>query len=72
MSALFNPVSAARTLLRLEDTQTADISVLETLNDGSVILEIQFRSGQKTYIKMIQPYGNNGIWIPQTADEYLD
>ena len=72
MSDLFNPVSAARTLLRLEDTQTADISILETLNDGSVILEIQFRSGQKIYIKMIQPYGNNGIWIPQTADEYLD
>lgn len=68
---LFNPETAARYLLNL----SANESMVETsivsrnLSENESTVSVVF-GDDKDYIevKMIQPYGANGIWIPQTTN----
>lgn len=64
---LFAPQTAARILLNLaEDEEKVAVSAGDIQADGSVEVSITFQEeGKKAAVKMIQPYGTDGIWIPQ-------
>lgn len=63
---LFEPKSAAITLLNLLDNpDKVEIGNTRENPDGSVLLKITFQlDNTEVLIKMIQPYGEDGIWIP--------
>lgn len=65
---LFEPESAARYLLNLLKSQgKVELTAGEAEEDGSVLVKIRFLLDDKSYmVSMIQPYGEDGIWIPQT------
>lgn len=63
---LFEPERAAAFLLNLsEDPSDIRYTLHEPERDGLVGLDITFLKDQSTYtISMLQPYGENGIWVP--------
>lgn len=65
---LLDPVQAARYLLNLsEDEDMVQLALLdgEIAKDGEVLVQITFpKDGETRKVKMIQPYGKDGIWIP--------
>lgn len=65
---LLDPVQAARFLLNLsEDENMVQLALADEENkkDGEVLVQITFpRDGVTRKVKMIQPYGKDGIWIP--------
>lgn len=65
---LFEPESAARYLLNLLKSQgKVELNAGEEQADGSIPVKIRFLLDDKSYmVSMIQPYGEDGIWIPQT------
>lgn len=64
--ALFSPESAAVFLLNLsEHTDEVQITRRGIRTNGQVELDITFLKDQVTVpVCMIQPYGENGIWVP--------
>lgn len=64
---LFAPQTAARFLLNLSgDEGKIVVRAGDAQVDGSVRVSIDFvEDGGRTEVKMIQPYGEEGIWIPQ-------
>lgn len=65
---LFEPETAAILLLNLLDNSgKVEITRLsEETSNGNVGLEIHFTEDDSTYqISMVQPYGKEGIWVPQ-------
>lgn len=64
---LFAPETAVRMLLNLsEDEEKVIVMAGDIQQDGSVPVSIDFTSQQaRVEVKMIQPYGADGIWIPQ-------
>lgn len=71
---LKDPALAVCSLLNLErpwtdmdgEPQKVDISLTET--DQRVIAQILFEEDQSVVeVQMVQPYGEDGIWIPETA-----
>lgn len=72
---LFSPETAVVSLLNL-DSENVYIDVGEGNAEGEVILVLHFKEEEKESvlqgIKMIQPFGKDGIWIPQNyADSIL-
>lgn len=68
---LFTPETAAAHLLNLLLNENKVLVTVdgERSKDGECIVKIQFmEDGTHLYVKMIQPYGEDGIWIPQTED----
>lgn len=66
---LFAPETAARTLLNLS-SEEKDVTVTagSRQDDGSVEVTVAFLAdGGSAAVKMVQPYGEEGIWIPQDA-----
>lgn len=65
---LFEPESAARYLLNLlKNERKVELTAGEPGENGSVPVKIRFLEDDKSYmVSMIQPYGEDGIWIPQT------
>lgn len=65
--SLFAPQTAARELLNLsEDEIKVAARAGDVQEDGSVTVFIDFlREAVRMEVKMIQPYGEEGIWIPQ-------
>lgn len=65
---LFEPESAARYLLNLlKNERKVELTAGEPEENGSVLVKIRFLEDDKSYmVSMIQPYGEDGIWIPQT------
>lgn len=66
---LFAPETAARTLLNLS-SEEKDVTVTagSRQDDGSVEVTVSFLAdGGSAAVKMVQPYGEEGIWIPQDA-----
>lgn len=66
---LFAPETAARTLLNLS-LQEEEVAVTagSRQDDGSVEVTVSFLAdGGSAAVKMVQPYGEEGIWIPQDA-----
>lgn len=63
---LFEPESAAIFLLNLSnDPEKVRYTLHEQEGDGLVGLDIHFLEDEETYtISMLQPYGENGIWVP--------
>lgn len=64
---LFAPETAARTLLNLS-SEEKDVTVTagSRQDDGSVEVTVAFLAdGGSAAVKMVQPYGEEGIWIPQ-------
>lgn len=63
---LFEPERAAIFLLNLsKDPKEVRCTLLEEESDGLVGLEIKFLKDQSTIrVSMLQPYGENGIWVP--------
>ena len=63
---LFEPESAAIFLLNLSnDPEEVRYTLHEPEGDGLVGLDIHFLEDEETYtISMLQPYGENGIWVP--------
>lgn len=63
---LFEPESAAYAILNLS-RDAGEVQVERLFNEGGVVgLQIDFvKEGSSRRICMIQPYGENGIWIPQ-------
>ncbi len=65
---LFSPETAAISLLNL-DSENVVIDVSEGKTDEEVVLTIRFRKEDNNSvlqgIKMIQSFGEDGIWIPQ-------
>lgn len=65
---LLHPAQAARFLLNLsEDENKVQVTEDDTrAEDGSVFVQIAFPGdGTVLQVKMIQPYGRDGIWIPE-------
>lgn len=64
--ALFEPESAAIFLLNLLDNPNkVKLTLLPQEGDGLVGLDITFlEDGATVRISMLQPYGENGIWVP--------
>lgn len=69
---LFSPETAAVNLLNL-DSENVFVDTNERNPEGEVILTLHFKDEEKESvlqgIKMIQPFGKDGIWIPQ---DYTD
>ena len=65
--ALFAPETAARFLLNVSDNEgDAALAAGSRQPDGSVEVAISFPAdGGSAVVKMIQPYGEEGIWIVQ-------
>lgn len=65
---LFAPDTAAGYLLNLLDNpDKVELSAGEPGENGSVPVTICFAlDGSMVKLNMIQPYGEDGIWIPQT------
>ena len=65
---LFSPETAAIRLLNL-DAEKVTIDVSEGKSEGEVVIALMFEDSENSTvlqgIKMIQPFGENGIWIPQ-------
>lgn len=63
---LFEPERAAAFLLNIsEDPSDIRYTLHEPERDGLIGLDITFLKDQSTYtISMLQPYGENGIWVP--------
>ena len=65
---LFSPETAAVSLLNL-DSENVFVDASEGNTKREVILTLHFKDEEKESvlqgIKMIQPYGKDGIWIPQ-------
>lgn len=61
----FLPETAAVTQLNLsEESEKVQVETGESEEDGSVPLKIIFtESGDEVSLHMIQPYGENGIWV---------
>lgn len=70
--ALFEPGSAAAFLLNLsDDPKKVRYMLHEPGGSGLVSLDITFLEDGETFtISMLQPYGENGIWVP--TDERAD
>lgn len=66
--SLFTPQTAARTLLNIsEDEAKVSVRAGDVERDGSVTVFIDFpQEAVSVEVKMIQPYGEEGIWIPQS------
>lgn len=63
---LFSPDTALLSLCNLYDHDIVQIRVIEETGFGQTDFEIYFADDDSTVkISMIQPYGENGIWIPQ-------
>ena len=69
---LFSPETAAVNLLNL-DSENVFVDANERNPEGEVVLTLHFKDEEKESvlqgIKMIQPFGEDGIWIPQ---DYTD
>lgn len=69
---LFSPETAAIRLLNL-DAEKVTIDVSEGKSEGEVVIALMFEDSENSTvlqgIKMIQPFGENGIWIPQNYTE---
>ena len=74
---LFAPETAAVFLLNLSpeeryvrtETAMADQGVVVLSQDGSVEVIISFPvDGSSDSVKLVQPYGEDGIWIPQDGE----
>lgn len=65
--SLFAPQTAARTLLNLSEDETkVAVRTGNVQEDGSVMVSVDFpEEAVSVEVKMIQPYGEDGIWIPQ-------
>lgn len=65
---LFSPETAAISLLNL-DAEKVTIDVSEGKSEGEVVIALLFEDSENSTvlqgIKMIQPFGEDGIWIPQ-------
>lgn len=67
---LFAPETAARVLLNLS-SEEKDVAVTASTrqDDGSVEVAVAFPAdGGSAVVKMVQPYGEDGIWIAQDGD----
>ena len=64
---LFTPQTAARDLLNIsEEEEKVAVRETGTRADGSVTVSIDFLDTRTSVeVRMIQPYGTDGIWIPQ-------
>lgn len=68
-SLLFEPETAARCLLNiLNNENKAEITVKEK-EEGEVQVIFHFVDNSYAYVNMIQPYGEDGIWIPRTWEK---
>ena len=65
---LFTPETVVVSLLNL-DSENVFADASEGNTKGEVILTLYFKDGEKESvlqgIKMMQPFGEDGIWIPQ-------
>lgn len=69
---LFTPDTAAVALLNLLNNQEKVKTEYGYLDDGTddVFVQINFvLSGEEITVKMTQPFGKNGIWIPQNMTD---
>ena len=67
---LFEPDTAAVCLLNLlrnEEKVEVEAQIDEKGKEAKVTVE--FMDGNRTVVLMVQPYGENGIWIPQSYNE---
>ena len=69
---LYSPETAVKMLLNLLNDD--DKVKLELVQDGSsagtCTVKISFiEDGVDKYVRMVQPWGNDGIWIPQDCEE---
>ena len=72
---LFSVETAVRHLLNLsEDEDSIKISIIsEEISEKECTVRIIFAEDECSVdVKMIKPYGTDGIWIPQTAEEILE
>ena len=69
---LFSPETAVISLLNL-DTEKVTIDVSEGKSEGEVVITLIFEDAEHNTvlqgIKMIQPFGEDGIWIPQNYED---
>jgi hypothetical protein len=67
---LFDPEGAARVLLNLLNNENkVKIETTDDETDSGVVVKLTFaEDGKERMINMIQPWGENGIWIPQDYD----
>lgn len=64
---LFAPETAARFLLNLSESESdAAVASGRRQTDGSVVVTVSFPAdGGSAVVRMVQPYGEDGIWIVQ-------
>jgi hypothetical protein len=67
----FQPDTAAAYLLNLQLDSAVTIKTTE--KNGEIFVAITFlEDGGSASLKMIQPYGKKGIWIPQTDPDFIN
>lgn len=67
---LFEPKTAAGYLLNLLDNENKVKISSQIQQNGSAKVTFRFTENESyAYVTMIQPYGEDGIWIPQTWEE---
>lgn len=71
---LFEPDTSARKLLNLLPNENkVPIEILDGENENEKILHITFlEDNEMRIVKMIQPWGVAGIWIPSNEENYLE
>ena len=69
---LFSPDTAAIALLNL-DSEKVTVDVSEGRMEEEVVIALMFEDSEQNTIlqgiKMVQPFGPNGIWIPQNYED---
>lgn len=66
---LLDPKTAASSLLNIQNDPSV-VKVKKTVQNGETIVTFTFlKDGGRASVKMIQPYGKQGIWVPQTASK---
>lgn len=70
---LFAPETAARSLLNLSSAEKdLTLTAGSRQDDGSVEVTVFFAAdGGSAVVKMVQPFGEDGIWVPQDAGYLL-
>ena len=67
---LFKPDTAAVYLLNLlQNEGKVEVKADVDENGGKAKVTVEFKEdGNRVEVLMVQPYGENGIWVPQTYE----
>lgn len=67
-AVLLSPETAAGHMLNIDPNQVrTHVPSADSKEQGMTYVAFQFSDGTNIFVEMIQPYGEDGIWIPQAV-----